>query len=87
MPTKATKATKQKKEKEEAEPTAAAEPYSIQPTAEVPALDTSEWPLLLKNFERLLVRTGQYTPIPSGSSPLKRPIKEYLKSVYFFYIF
>lgn len=64
--------------------------------------DTSSWPLLLKNFDSLNIRTGNnhthffaidfnsvlivyesaghYTPIPSGCSPLKRPIKEYLQS-------
>ncbi|EGC34227.1 hypothetical protein DICPUDRAFT_35400, partial [Dictyostelium purpureum] len=44
-----------------------------------PTLDTSKWPLLLKNYDQLLVRTGHYTPIPNGHSPLKRPIKEYIK--------
>ena len=29
-----------------------------------PALDTSRWPLLLRHYERLAVRTGHYTPIP-----------------------
>lgn len=40
-------------------------------------LDTSSWPLLLKNYDRLNVRTSHYTPIPSGHSPLKRPLKDY----------
>ncbi|KAM9998838.1 hypothetical protein ACTFIZ_002416 [Dictyostelium cf. discoideum] len=44
-----------------------------------PILDTSKWPLLLKNYDQLSVRTGHYTPIPNGHSPLKRPIKEYVK--------
>lgn len=44
-----------------------------------PPLDTSKWPLLLKNYDKLLVRTGHYTPIPVGHSPLKRPLDEYLK--------
>jgi H/ACA ribonucleoprotein complex subunit 4 len=43
-----------------------------------PKLDTSKWPLLLKNYDKLHVRTGHYTPIPSGSTPLKRELKEYL---------
>jgi len=43
-------------------------------------LDTSEWPLLLKNFEKLNVRTNHYTPLPFGSSPLKRDITNYVKS-------
>ena len=44
-----------------------------------PPLDTSKWPLLLKNYDKLLVRTGHYTPIPVGHSPLKRPLVEYLR--------
>jgi len=45
-----------------------------------PKLDTSEWPLLLKNFDKLNIRTNHYTPLPHGASPLKREIKEYVKS-------
>jgi len=47
-----------------------------------PKLDTSDWPLLLKNFDRLNVRTNHYTPLPHGASPLKREISEYVKSGY-----
>jgi len=45
-----------------------------------PKLDTSDWPLLLKNFDRLNVRTNHYTPLPHGASPLKRDIQNYIKS-------
>jgi len=55
------------------------EDFAIQPEKVAPTLDTSEWPLLLKNYDKLLVRTGQYTPIPCGSSPMKRTLKEYMK--------
>ncbi|KAG1473088.1 hypothetical protein G6F56_001154 [Rhizopus delemar] len=51
----------------------------IKPTASTPSIDTSKWPLLLKNYDQLNVRTGHYTPIPSGSSPLKRPLDEYVR--------
>jgi len=44
-----------------------------------PAPDTSRWPLLLKNIDKLHVRTHHYTPIPAGHSPLSRPLPEYLK--------
>ena len=50
----------------------------IEPTTETPAIDTSKWPLLLKNYDRLNVRTGHFTPIPSGSSPMKRALKDYI---------
>jgi len=42
-------------------------------------LDTSKWPLLLKHYDQLHVHTSHYTPIPCGSSPLKRSIDEYVR--------
>lgn len=45
-------------------------------------LDTSLWPLLLKNIDKLNVRTNHYTPLPFGSSPLCRSIREYIKYGY-----
>ena len=62
------------------EPTKQLEEYQIKPVATTPAPDTSTWPLLLKNYSQLLVRTGHFTPIPCGFSPLNRPLKEYLES-------
>ncbi|TPX69292.1 hypothetical protein SpCBS45565_g02543 [Spizellomyces sp. 'palustris'] len=53
--------------------------YMIKPTSVTPSMDTSTWPLLLKNYDKLNVRTGHYTPIPSGCSPLKRDIENYVK--------
>lgn len=55
------------------------EEFVLQPTKTIPKLDTSEWPLLLKNYDQLLVRTGHYTPIPCGRTPLKRPLTDYIK--------
>ena len=52
---------------------------SIKPQQDTPKLDTSKWPLLLKNYDRLNIRTGHYTPIPNGFSPLKRPIEDYVR--------
>ncbi|CAB3993444.1 H ACA ribonucleo complex subunit 4-like [Paramuricea clavata] len=54
--------------------------FSIPPTKNPTALDTSEWPLLLKNFDRLNCRTGHFTPLTSGCSPLKRDLKDYISS-------
>lgn len=54
--------------------------FQVPNTKEQSTLDTSEWPLLLKNFDKLNQRTGHYTPIPNGCSPLKRPLEEYIKS-------
>eukprot|EP01113_Clastostelium_recurvatum_P004926 TRINITY_DN1218_c0_g1_i3.p1 TRINITY_DN1218_c0_g1~~TRINITY_DN1218_c0_g1_i3.p1 ORF type:complete len:543 (+),score=215.99 TRINITY_DN1218_c0_g1_i3:51-1679(+) len=53
--------------------------FSIKSQASTPALDTSKWPLLLKNYDKLLVRTGHYTPLPFGNSPLRRPIADYVR--------
>lgn len=56
--------------------------YAIKPETLQPALDTSQWPLLLKNYDKLLVRSSHFTPIPvGGCSPLKRDITSYIKSV------
>ena len=54
--------------------------HIIKPQANQPKIDTSEWPLLLKNYDDLLVRTGHFTPIPAGSAPSKRDIKSYVSS-------
>ena len=51
----------------------------ILPEKSTPALDTSKWPLLLKNYDKLHVRTGHYTPIPAGHTPLKRPLHDYVR--------
>jgi H/ACA ribonucleoprotein complex subunit 4 len=55
--------------------------YTIKPESTAPKLDTSQWPLLLKNYDKLLVRSSHFTPIPSGCSPLKRDITNYIKCV------
>ena len=41
--------------------------------------DCSNWPLLLKDFDKLNVKSAHYTPIPKGCNPLNRPLQEYLK--------
>lgn len=55
------------------------EDYQIKPQSYTPSVSTSDWPILLKNYDRLNVRTGHYTPLPSGYSPLKRPLAEYIR--------
>jgi H/ACA ribonucleoprotein complex subunit 4 len=82
--------SKKKKSKSKGAPAAADPPslaeaeektdgYLIKPQSLVPSLDTSSWPLLLKNYDRLNVRTGHYTPLPCGHSPIKRPLAEHLR--------
>ncbi|KAI8874304.1 putative rRNA pseudouridine synthase [Ramicandelaber brevisporus] len=51
----------------------------IKPSSEGAKLNADTWPLLLKGYDKLLVRTSKYTPIPVGYSPLKRPIGEYVR--------
>ncbi|KAJ0043470.1 hypothetical protein Pint_18220 [Pistacia integerrima] len=76
---------KHKKKSSTAEPgteptdTDTAKDFLIKPQSFTPSLDTSQWPILLKNYDRLNVRTGHYTPLPSGFSPLKRPLAEYIR--------
>jgi H/ACA ribonucleoprotein complex subunit 4 len=55
--------------------------YAIKPENTQPKLDTTQWPLLLKNYDKLLIRSSHFTPIPSGCSPLKRDIATYIKYV------
>uniref|UniRef100_UPI00358E07DF H/ACA ribonucleoprotein complex subunit DKC1 isoform X2 n=1 Tax=Myxine glutinosa TaxID=7769 RepID=UPI00358E07DF len=54
--------------------------FLIKPESKQATLDTSQWPMLLKNFDRLNVRTMHYTPLPSGSSPLKRDIQDHIRT-------
>lgn len=54
--------------------------FHLKPTSKTEPLNTSEWPLLLKNYDKLNVRTGHFTPLPNGCSPLKREIKDYISS-------
>lgn len=51
----------------------------IKPESTTPKLDTSKWPLLLKNYDKLNVRTGHYTPIPAGHTPLCRPLEDHVR--------
>merc|ERR1719401_3219096 len=67
--------TKKKKKEGAADPRAK---LFIQPEETQKPIDTSSWPLLLKNYSELLVRTGHYTPLPYGCSPLSRPLDLYL---------
>jgi len=53
--------------------------FSIAPEKSKALLDTSKWPLLLKDYDKLHVRTGHYTPLATGCSPLKRPLNDYVR--------
>ncbi|KAI4486870.1 hypothetical protein M0802_012270 [Mischocyttarus mexicanus] len=52
----------------------------LKPSDEEVKLDCENWPLLFKNFNKMLTRTKHFTPLTSGSTPLNRPISEYIRS-------
>ncbi|PIO65732.1 hypothetical protein TELCIR_12580, partial [Teladorsagia circumcincta] len=41
--------------------------FHLKPSTAEPSLKSQEWPLLLKNFDNMNVRTNHYTPLPEGS--------------------
>ena len=53
--------------------------FVLESTDKPAKLNTSQWPLLLKDYDKLNVRTNHYTPIPDGSSPLQRKIGDYIR--------
>merc|ERR1711907_884377 len=71
---------KKKKEKGDVGSEQLTADFQIEPEKITPTLDTSKWPLLLKNYDQLNVRTGHYTPINAGCSPLKRTLHDYVRS-------
>ncbi|KAF2457029.1 centromere/microtubule-binding protein cbf5 [Lineolata rhizophorae] len=56
-----------------------AEDQIIKPEKAKEQISSEKWPLLLKNYNELLVRTSHFTPIPMGCPPLSRPLKDYVK--------
>jgi H/ACA ribonucleoprotein complex subunit 4 len=50
--------------------------YQIKPASGTPQIDSSKWPLLLKNYDSLNVKTYHFTPLPTGWSPTNRPLDE-----------
>ncbi|XP_012233338.1 H/ACA ribonucleoprotein complex subunit 4 isoform X2 [Linepithema humile] len=52
----------------------------LEPSSESVTLDCKDWPLLFKNFDKMLTRTKHFTPLTCGSTPLNRSLSEYIKS-------
>lgn len=73
------KKDKKDKKKEKETTSSSSDEFHLKPEQGSKAIDTADWPLLLKNYHELIVRTGHYTPIPSGCSPLSRTLQEYLR--------
>merc|ERR1719399_2498128 len=67
-----------KEKKEKKEKSEKSDEFVIAPEKSSP-IDTSNWPLLLKNYDKLNVRTGHYVPMPQGCSPLARKIDDHLQ--------
>jgi H/ACA ribonucleoprotein complex subunit 4 len=53
--------------------------YVLESSDAPPVTKGSTWPLLLKNYDTMNVRSNHYTPIPAGCTPLKRPIDDFIK--------
>ena len=51
--------------------------YQIKPSSGEAKVDTSKWPLLLKNYDALNIKATHFTPLPSGWSPTNRPLDEH----------
>ena len=51
----------------------------IPPSDDIPLPNSDKWPLLLKGYDNMIIRTNLFTPLPCGQSPNKRSIPELLK--------
>ncbi|CAG7823645.1 unnamed protein product [Allacma fusca] len=54
--------------------------FALATSSDPVKMNASEWPLLLKNYDKLNVKTTRFTPLPFGASPLRREIKDYVRS-------
>ncbi|OXU30917.1 hypothetical protein TSAR_001884 [Trichomalopsis sarcophagae] len=52
----------------------------MEPSNDVGKLECKDWPLLFKNFDKMLTRTKHFTPLSCGSTPLHRTLSEYVQS-------
>jgi len=54
--------------------------FQITPENSKPKLNSEDWPLLLKNAEKMNCLTNHFTSVPVGCSPLQRDIRSYVKA-------
>lgn len=54
--------------------------FNLAPSEGEVKSNSANWPLLLKGWDQLNVRSTHFTPIPHGCSPLQRPIEDYVRS-------
>ena len=55
----------------------------LEPGDNTTTKSTKDFPLLLKNYENLMVRDSHYTPLANGSTPLGRSLKEYMRFLHY----
>lgn len=71
---------KQQEEQVELEDDVLQQEHIIKPEMKEGSMTNSQnWPFLLKNYDKMNVLTSHFTPVPAGSTPMKRGLKEYLK--------
>jgi H/ACA ribonucleoprotein complex subunit 4 len=54
--------------------------HAMQPSSKAAKLSASDWPLLLKGYDKLNSLTSHFTPLVEGNSPLQRALKEYISA-------
>uniref|UniRef100_A0A0N4ZUK9 Putative H/ACA ribonucleoprotein complex subunit 4 n=1 Tax=Parastrongyloides trichosuri TaxID=131310 RepID=A0A0N4ZUK9_PARTI len=74
---------KKSKESKNSEKKEIKEELHIPSSNEPGHVNSADWPLLLKNFDKMNVRTNHYTPLSEGCSPLQRDLKNYVSSGFF----
>eukprot|EP00003_Mantamonas_plastica_P004276 TRINITY_DN1338_c0_g2_i1.p1 TRINITY_DN1338_c0_g2~~TRINITY_DN1338_c0_g2_i1.p1 ORF type:complete len:524 (-),score=194.00 TRINITY_DN1338_c0_g2_i1:61-1632(-) len=73
------KSTDSAMETSPSKPSSTSSSFVVEPESGDGNLTSASWPLLLKNFEKMNIRTRHFTPIASGSDPLSRELKEYIR--------
>lgn len=68
-----------KSQQKEEEGSKSSDGLVLAPSTEAPVMDTSKWPLLLKNYDKLNCRTSHFTPVTNGHAPLKRPLNLHIR--------
>ena len=57
---------------------------TLKPGDSTTTKSSKDFPLLLKNYDDLMVRSSHWTPLTNGSTPLGRPLKEYMRFSHLF---
>uniref|UniRef100_A0A0X3NYZ6 H/ACA ribonucleoprotein complex subunit 4 n=1 Tax=Schistocephalus solidus TaxID=70667 RepID=A0A0X3NYZ6_SCHSO len=79
MSVEASPAKKKKQRKSSVGAKHADEVFTVKPEPTTPSLETSQWPLLLKNVHLMNIRESHFEPNTCGFSPLHRPLIDHIK--------